>query len=88
MSDYVQTAETTAACTSNSGIPNHAFYLAATPGGNAWDLAGRVLYETLRDPHLRPTAQFRTFARLTLMSVQRLGHAHGSPEYQAVQVPG
>ena len=27
--------------------------------GNAWELAGRVWYETLRDPHLRPTAQFR-----------------------------
>ena len=35
----------------NSGIPNKAFYLAATAiGGNAWEKAGRIWYETLRDP--------------------------------------
>jgi Zn-dependent metalloprotease len=86
MRDYVRTTRDNGGVHTNSGIPNHAFYLAATNlGGNAWDLAGRIWYETLRDPHLRPTAQFRTFARLTLLAVQRLGHAHGSPEYQAVQ---
>ncbi len=86
MSGYVRTTKDNGGVHTNSGIPNHAFYLAATNlGGNAWELAGRVWYETLRDPHLRPTAQFRTFARLTLQAVQRLGHAHGSPEYQAVQ---
>ncbi len=34
----------------NSGIPNHAFYVAATEiGGHAWDKAGRIWYITLRD---------------------------------------
>ena len=37
----------------NSGIPNRAFYLAATEiGGYAWEKAGRIWYETLRDRHL------------------------------------
>ena len=39
----------------NSGIPNHAFYLAATAlGGYAWETAGRVWYVTLTD-RLHPT---------------------------------
>lgn len=34
----------------NSGIPNRAFYLAATAiGGNAWEKAGRIWYGTLTD---------------------------------------
>ena len=34
----------------NSGIPNHAFYvLATTLGGKAWDAAGPIWYTTLRD---------------------------------------
>lgn len=34
-----------------SGIPNRAFYLAATEfGGYAWDTAGKIWYETLVDP--------------------------------------
>ena len=32
----------------NSGIPNHAFYLAATAlGGNAWEKAGQIWYDVL-----------------------------------------
>ena len=86
MSDYIQTTADNGGVHLNSGIPNHAFYLAATNlGGNAWEFAGRVWYETLRDPRLGSTAQFRTFARTTLRAVQRLGFAAGSSEYQAVQ---
>ncbi len=41
----------------NSGIPNHAFYLAATKiGGYAWDKAGRVWYKVMHD--LLPTSSF------------------------------
>ena len=70
----------------NSGIPNHAFYLAAANlGGSAWEGAGRIWYEALRDPRLRPTAMFKTFARTTLRAAQRLGYATGSDEYKAVQ---
>ena len=86
MSDYVLTNVDNGGVHINSGIPNHAFYLAATNiGGNAWETAGTIWYETLRDPRLRPTARFQTFARATLRAVQRLGHDSASSEYQAVQ---
>jgi len=66
----------------NSGIPNHAFYLAAIAlGGYAWEKAGRIWYETLRDKRIKPTATFRQFARLT---VQNAAHFFGSAERQAV----
>uniref|UniRef100_UPI00196762CA M4 family metallopeptidase n=1 Tax=Candidatus Frankia alpina TaxID=2699483 RepID=UPI00196762CA len=50
----------------NSGIPNKAFYLAAiAPGGHAWERAGRIWYESLRSPQVRPNATFRSFAAVT-----------------------
>lgn len=37
-----------------SGIPNRAFYLVATAfGGNAWEKAGKIWYNTLLDPALQ-----------------------------------
>ncbi len=69
----------------NSGIPNHAFYRAAEAlGGHAWDRAGLVWYETLRDPRLVPNASFRTFARLTLSASRRL-YGRASEEEAAVR---
>ena len=57
----------------NSGIPNHAFYLAAIGlGGHAWEKAGRIWYETLRDPKLKPNTGFTRFARLTATIAGRL----------------
>ncbi len=51
----------------NSGIPNHAFYLASVAvGGNAWETTGQVWYAALRDPSLRPDADFAAFAALTV----------------------
>jgi Zn-dependent metalloprotease len=48
----------------NSGIPNHAFYLAATKiGGNAWEGAGQVWYNALL--RLWATAQFQDCADVT-----------------------
>jgi len=85
MDGYVQTTSDNGGVHTNSGIPNHAFYLAAINiGGHAWEVAGRIWYEALRDPRLGPTAQFRTFARITLRAAQRLGYATSSSEYQAV----
>lgn len=50
----------------NSGIPNRAFYLAATAmGGSAWEKAGRVWYATLTD-RLRPDSDFGSAARATV----------------------
>ncbi len=57
----------------NSGIPNKAFYLAAVGiGGVAWENAGRIWYETLRDPALRENTGFRRFANLTVAVAARL----------------
>jgi len=68
----------------NSGIPNHAFYLVASAiGGYAWQKAGLIWYETLRDHNLSSTADFTTFANLT---IQHAGIRFGikSPEQKAV----
>jgi Zn-dependent metalloprotease len=51
----------------NSGIPNHAFYLAATAlGGDAWEGAGRVWYDVLTGPGLAKDVDFAGFARATV----------------------
>jgi Zn-dependent metalloprotease len=67
MSGFVDTIEDHGGVHMNSGIPNRAFYLTATAlGGYAWERAGRIWYETLRDPKLRPNSGFRSFANATL----------------------
>jgi Zn-dependent metalloprotease len=72
MSGFVRTAADNGGVHTNSGIPNHAFYLAAVNlGGYAWEKAGRVWYETLRDRRLRKTATFAQFARQTLQNADR-----------------
>ena len=56
----------------NSGIPNHAFYLAAIAlGGNTWDVLGRIWYITLTQ-RLSSTADFETFANSTVQVAGRL----------------
>lgn len=50
----------------NSGIPNHAFYLAATAiGGNAWEKAGRVWYAALTE-RLESESDFSATAQATV----------------------
>jgi Zn-dependent metalloprotease len=84
MSDYLHTFQDNGGVHINSGIPNHAFYLVATKlGGFAWEKAGRIWYDTLRDSGLRPTSGFRRFARLTLNNAGRI-FGEGSVEQQAV----
>ena len=69
----------------NSGIPNHAFYLVATAlGGQAWERAGQIWYDTLRDPKLRPGSNFVAFARSTVRSAVRHIGADGE-EAEAVK---
>jgi len=71
MADFVQTNQDNGGVHINSGIPNRAFYLAATSlGGNAWEKAGQVWYDTIRDPRLLSTARFATFAKLTVRNAQ------------------
>jgi Zn-dependent metalloprotease len=67
----------------NSGIPNHAFYLAATQmGGNAWEDAGAIWYQTLLQ--LWPKAQFQDCANVTAQ-VAGAQFGTGSPQQQAVK---
>ena len=84
MRNFVHTYQDNGGVHINSGIPNHAFYLVAVAlGGKAWEKAGRIWYETLRDSKLRPNSGFRTFARLTVASAGRL-YGQNSPEQRAV----
>jgi Zn-dependent metalloprotease len=67
----------------NSGIPNHAFYLVAiTLGGNAWDRAGRIWYDTLTNM-IGPNTTFKQAANATIRSASNL-FGNGSKEQKAV----
>ena len=84
MSAYVRTASDNGGVHINSGIPNYAFYLAATAiGGKAWEEAGRVWYATMLSGTVRPDAKFHTFALATVNSAERL-FGPGSSQAQAV----
>jgi Zn-dependent metalloprotease len=84
MLDYVHTQTDNGGVHINSGIPNHAFYLVAVKlGGNAWEKAGLIWYETLLSPALRRKAQFQDFASLTVSIAQQL-FGTNSAERQAV----
>jgi len=73
MSKYVRTADDNGGIHINTGIPNHAFYqVAKTLGGYAWERAGRIWYEAMRDKQLKPQARFTDFARITIENASRL----------------
>jgi Zn-dependent metalloprotease len=79
MSQYVEGGDVHA----NSGIPNHAFYLAATAiGGHAWDRAGRIWYEAVSRLHAK--SSFADAAQATAGVAGRLFGA-ASPEQHAVR---
>ncbi len=67
----------------NSGIPNHAFFLAATNiGGNAWEKAGRIWYRALS--LLTNRATFAEAAQATLHAADMLFPGKGA-EYKGVE---
>jgi len=73
MKHYLHTTQDNGGVHINSGIPNHAFYLAATAiGGNAWESAGHIWYETLRDKRLKANAGFVAFGKLTVTNARAL----------------
>ncbi|MGK9167192.1 M4 family metallopeptidase [Inquilinus limosus] len=73
MRDYVDTIQDNGGVHINSGIPNRAFYLAATGiGGHAWERAGRIWYDALRDPRVTETTKFADFAAVTVDLAGRL----------------
>jgi Zn-dependent metalloprotease len=81
MKDFVRTTEDNGGVHLNSGIPNRAFYLAASNlGGHSWEKAGHVWYAALRDTRLRANASFRSFASRTVASAERLFGAKGDVE--------
>jgi Zn-dependent metalloprotease len=83
MRDFVTTTDDEGGVHINSGIPNHAFYLVATAlGGPAWEVAGRIWYDTLVSGDLAADADFVAFSAAT---VQAAAARFGSTEEQAVR---
>ncbi|GGQ47279.1 M4 family metallopeptidase [Streptomyces asoensis] len=84
MDEYVRTGRDNGGVHINSGIPNHAFYLAATAlGGHAWEKAGQIWYDVLTGGELGERAFFSDFAKLTVKAArERFGD--GGEELQAV----
>ncbi|MEU3755296.1 M4 family metallopeptidase [Streptomyces olivoreticuli] len=73
MDDYVRTSRDNGGVHTNSGIPNHAFYLVASAlGGHAWERAGKIWYATLTGGELASDADFAEFARLTAATARSL----------------
>jgi Zn-dependent metalloprotease len=67
MSGYVKGPDDNGGVHLNSGIPNHAFYLAAIGlGGFSWDKPGQIWYKTLQDPLIPTDCNFKQFAELTI----------------------
>lgn len=65
MDGYVETDRDNGGVHLNSGICNRAFYLFASElGGNAWETAGQLWYDTLTGD-IRADCDFATFAGLT-----------------------
>lgn len=83
MSGYVNTTQDNGGVHINSGIPNRAFYLAATQiGGFAWEKAGRIWYATMAK-RLPKNATFPQCATTTWTIAGELYGAN-SLEQQAV----
>jgi Zn-dependent metalloprotease len=84
MENFVRTFQDNGGVHINSGIPNHAFFQVATRlGGYAWEDAGRIWYDALRDSRVRPNTGFRSFARVTRDVASRL-YGFESPQRRAV----
>ena len=80
MKDYVQTPDDDGGVHINSGIPNHAFYLAAVAiGGFGWETAGKIWYETLTN-RLRRDSDFADCADKTIAAASDLFGKGGREE--------
>jgi Zn-dependent metalloprotease len=65
MKNFVKTTGDNGGVHINSGIPNRAFYFAATEiGGYSWEKTGKIWYVTLRD-RLRENSDFQDTANFT-----------------------
>jgi hypothetical protein len=72
MSDYDHTTDDNGGVHINSGIPNRAFYLAATAlGGNTWSGAGPIWYAALTSG-IGASTDFTGFASATVAAADRV----------------
>jgi Zn-dependent metalloprotease len=79
MDHYVETDSDNGGVHINSGIPNRAFYLTATAiGGQAWERAGQIWYDTLTGGSLPADVDFAAFATATMETATRLYGATGT----------
>jgi len=68
----------------NSGIPNHAFYLVASAlGGPAWERAGRIWFDTMTTKGIPKDIDFAGFAGRTIAAATKR-YGKTSPEAGAV----
>ena len=85
MDSYVRTSSDNGGVHINSGIPNRAFYLAASAiGGNAWEAPGQIWYSALASGDLPAACTFGRFAKATLQAAAEL-YGDGSAEHDAVK---
>jgi Zn-dependent metalloprotease len=85
MADYVNTTDDNGGVHINSGIPNRAFYLAATGiGGYSWEKAGKIWYAALTGGSLASSADFAAFAGATIDTARDL-YGDSSDEVNAVR---
>lgn len=81
---FVKTADDNGGVHINSGIPNHAFYLACVAvGGFAWERMGKIWYDTLTKK-LKSSSNFADCAQATLLSAGEL-FGKESVEQKAVE---
>jgi len=84
MRSYVETTEDRGGVHINSGIPNRAFYLAATGlGGRSWEGAGPIWWAALVSGRIGRGTEFVEFAETTLEATARL-YGAASAEWVAV----
>jgi Zn-dependent metalloprotease len=75
MADYYGGTDDNGGVHINSGIPNHAFYLAAKAiGGKSWEVAGKIWYEALTH-RLHAQSQFADAATATRDIAKKHGQA-------------
>lgn len=73
MADYNDTTDDNGGVHINSGIPNHAFYLAAVAlGGHSWEQAGPIWYRALTDGRVTASTDFAGFAEATVAAARSL----------------
>jgi Zn-dependent metalloprotease len=83
MDDYIETQQDNGGVHLNSGIPNRAFYLVAEAlGGNAWERAGVIWYDTL----LTDLDDRTNFAGFAAATVTAAADRYGEPSAEVAAV--